>query len=464
MAPLPGTLIGKYRLERPVASGGMGSVWSARHTELDVEVAIKFMLASQDAAPGAEARFKREARAAAQLKSPHIVQVHDYGVHDGAPYMVMELLDGEDLGDRIAREGRLAPAEVAGLLAEIAKGLGVAHAAGIVHRDLKPSNVFLAQVGGDTVAKILDFGIAKISATPAITEQTSTGVVLGSPFYMSPEQARGAPVDRRSDLWSLGVLAFEAVTGALPFPGQYLGELIAKICTEPPRSAVSLAPALGPAFDDFFARALARSPGDRFASARELAEAFAALARAHELSPRADSAPEPEPERPASLERSSGRTLAGVGPARTAADPPPTVVAPLGPSASARHRARTRRLRWLSASAAAIGAVTLAVVAWPDAAGAPTAEPPARVAADEARPSGAHVERDEPAVRPGAADPPGNDAAPSAVEASAARAAPARAASSSSSRPRAAPSASSPRRAAPAPSVDPVFGLPVSKP
>jgi serine/threonine-protein kinase len=270
-------LAGKLRLDEPIASGGMGHVWLGRHLLLDLPIALKFMDASLIASPEARARFEREARAAAQLRSQHIVQILDYGLHEGAPYIVMEHLVGEDLRTRLERQKKLSLKEISTIVGEVAKGLKLAHDAGIVHRDLKPGNVFLARVGDDEIAKILDFGVAK-STDARTAETTTTGRLLGSPEYMSPEQARGGVIDPRSDLWSLGVIVFRALTGKRPFTAAHVGDLLVKICADPIPRATAIAPELPPAIEDFFERALCRSPDGRFASAKGLSDALAAIA------------------------------------------------------------------------------------------------------------------------------------------------------------------------------------------
>ncbi len=268
---------GRYRLERALARGGMGSVWVAQHTQLDVQLAVKFMDPTFAASGDARARFEREAKAAAKLQSPNVVQVHDYGVEDGTPYIVMELLVGEDLGDRLKRERRLSLRATAEIVTQVAKALRRAHEEKIVHRDLKPGNIFLARNQDDVIIKVLDFGIAKARMSTD-GEVTKTGTLIGSPHYMSPEQARGGKnLDHRSDLWSLAVIMFRAVTGHLPFPGDEIGEVILAICADPIPTPSQLAPDLSPAVDAFFERALARDPAERFQSAREMAEAFAAV-------------------------------------------------------------------------------------------------------------------------------------------------------------------------------------------
>jgi len=269
----------KYLLERPLAKGGMGAVWVARHLELDVRVALKVMAPEHVDTAFARDRFHREARACAQIRSPHVVAVHDYGVADGVPFLVMELLEGEDLQACLAREGRLSLATAASVLLPVCKGLRRAHELGIIHRDIKPSNVFLARQGEELTVKILDFGVARITHDLA-SPMTRTGTLLGSPGYMSPEQARGRRVDHRSDLWSLAVVLYECLTGRPPFVSQAIGDLLVEVCTEPIPLPTTLAPHLPAVVDTFFARALARNPDERFQTADAFAEALAALGSA----------------------------------------------------------------------------------------------------------------------------------------------------------------------------------------
>jgi serine/threonine-protein kinase len=245
-------------------------------------VALKFIEAEGDPAD-ARARFEREARAAAQIRSPHVVQIIDHGVDADRPYIAMELLTGEDLGQRLRRVRRLSLPACAALIAQAAKALRRAHEAGIVHRDLKPANVYLARVDDDEVVKILDFGVAKMRRAgvidPAIA--TQVGIVFGSPSYMSPEQARGArDIDHRTDLWSLAVIVFRALTGTKPFEGATLADLVVKLCVDPPPVASHVLPDLPPEIDAFFERAFARDPDHRFSSALEMAAAFQAAAGA----------------------------------------------------------------------------------------------------------------------------------------------------------------------------------------
>ena len=282
----PGAVVGgKYRIERALARGGMGSVWIARHAQLGNAVAIKFLDASFAASAAHRARFEREARAAANLKSPHVVQVFDYGFEDSDPYIVMELLEGEDLGQRLHRVRRMSLKDTAKALAQVGKALKKAHEAGFAHRDLKPANLFIAKVDDDEVMKILDFGIAK-EQHAALGDATRTGEVIGSPHYMSPEQVRAEKdLDHRTDLWSMGIILYRMLTGALPFPGDQLGPVLAKILTEAVPPPSSAAPDLPPTMDGFFTRALARDKNQRFQSIQEMVEAFQAAAGGREAFP-----------------------------------------------------------------------------------------------------------------------------------------------------------------------------------
>jgi eukaryotic-like serine/threonine-protein kinase len=270
-------IAGKYRIEEPLARGGMGSIWRARHLALETGVAIKFISAEVFALAEARRRFQREARVAALLQSPHVVQVSDYGVEGEIPYLVMELLHGEDLGERLKRKPQLTVDETVSIVIQVARALRRAAEAGIVHRDLKPSNVFILHGDEDEeLVKVLDFGIAKMPPLLVDDDFTKTGAIIGSPRYMSPEQARGSRlVDPRSDLWSLAVIAYRALTGQLPFQSMDMLDLIEKICTETPIPPSKIEPSLHPDIDAFFVRALCRDPAGRFQTARELAAMFA---------------------------------------------------------------------------------------------------------------------------------------------------------------------------------------------
>jgi class 3 adenylate cyclase len=241
------------------------------------------MSADNLSSPSARSRFEREAMAIAALQSPHVVQIYDYGVDDGAPYIVMELLDGEDLQSRLGRVGRMPLPTVASMLTQAAKALGAAHQAGIVHRDIKPANIFLSRHDADEVVKVLDFGVAAMVSGMASSDLhvTRAGGVVGTPHYMSPEQVRGSKaVDYRADLWSLGVVAYRALTGRLPFDAEAFGELLIQICTDPIPPPSKVLPELGPEVDRFFEQAMARDPARRFGSAKEMAAALSQLAAA----------------------------------------------------------------------------------------------------------------------------------------------------------------------------------------
>jgi eukaryotic-like serine/threonine-protein kinase len=309
-------IAGKYRLERELASGGMGAVWVARHLQLDELVAVKFMSATLPELADARARFAREARSAALLRSPHVVQVLDHGVDGDLPYIVMELLSGEHLGDRLKRSLRLSLRDASIIAGQVGKALGRAHRAGIVHRDLKPANVFLARLDDEEIVKILDFGIAKNLADEGPRLDVTGGdLLMGSPQYMSPEQARGSrAIDQRADLWSLGAILFRAVTGVPAFEGASAVDVIVQICTGAIPLASRAAPDLSPDVDAFFFRALARDPARRFASAREMTEAFASLV------PRLDAG---VPSSRSSQPRESGEELSTSVMARQGIRPPP---------------------------------------------------------------------------------------------------------------------------------------------
>ena len=276
MTPAPGAMVTpSVRLVEPLRSGGMASVWVADHLTLHTRVVVKFI--SEQLAGNEEAltRFSREASAAAAVKSPHVVQVLDHGVVDSSPFIVMELLEGEDLRTRLARTQVLSLVETEAIVSQTCKALGQAHRAGIVHRDIKPDNMFLCrQDDGEVFVKLLDFGIAK-KDDPATMSATRTGSVMGTPYYMSPEQVIGLKnIDLRTDLWSLGVVVFEALTGMKAFNGETLGALAVAITHGPMPVPSRCNPSLPPAFDEWFARACARDVAVRFGSAKEMSGAF----------------------------------------------------------------------------------------------------------------------------------------------------------------------------------------------
>jgi serine/threonine protein kinase len=268
-------LAGRYRLVALIGRGGMGSVWRAEHLGLRAAVAIKLMDPSLSDSREALDRFLREAQSAAALRSPHVVQILDHGVDEptGVPFIAMELMEGESLAQRLERVRRLSAAETARVLSHVARALMRAHEAGIVHRDLKPDNIFIVRNEDEEIAKVLDFGIAKADINSlGGSSSTRTGSVLGTPYYMSPEQISGSKqIDFGTDLWALGVIAFECLTGRRPFEADTIGGLAIQICTGEPSSPSSMGP-VPRGFDAWFARATARKPADRFGSARDMAE------------------------------------------------------------------------------------------------------------------------------------------------------------------------------------------------
>ncbi len=269
-------LANRFRLEEQLGKGGMGSVWIAEHLTLRSKVAVKLMDPSIAASEEGADRFRREAQAAASLRSTHVVQVLDYGVDEGMPFLVMELLHGENLGRCLEREQRLSPERTLQIMTQVARAVGRAHTAQIIHRDLKPDNVFLVQEDGHELVKVLDFGIAKTREPSFGGLQTRTGMTIGTPYYMSPEQAEGKKeVDHRTDLWAMAVITSECLTGARPFSGETWGELLLNICARP----MPVPSAQGPVpagFDGWFAKATNRDIEQRFNSAQEQATALQA--------------------------------------------------------------------------------------------------------------------------------------------------------------------------------------------
>jgi serine/threonine-protein kinase len=270
MGLAPGQIIdGKYRIVRELGVGGMGAVYEGENTRIHRRVAIKVLHAAVASKPDIVQRFEREAQAAGRIGSEHIVEVLDLGVLPTQErYMVMEFLDGHSLTQRIKMRGRLAP-----LLVQLLEGLGAAHRAGIVHRDLKPDNIYLITRGGRDFVKIVDFGVSKFSQNDGEFSMTRTGAVMGTPYYMSPEQARGQPIDHRSDLYAIGVVCYQAVTGHVPFQAETFNELIFKIALETPPPLDSVVPGFDPAFAQIIQRAMARDPAHRFQTAEEFAGA-----------------------------------------------------------------------------------------------------------------------------------------------------------------------------------------------
>jgi serine/threonine-protein kinase len=279
---------GRYELERPLGQGGMGVVWAARHTVTKKRVALKFLRGPAVLRPDMRRRFLREARAASAVIHPNLVEVHDvFELDDQVPVMVMELLEGETLGQKIARDGALGLAETCNLLLPVVSAVGTAHAAGVVHRDLKPDNVFLsAKSSGAQDVRVLDFGIAKlVGADFAASETgniTETGSMLGTPCYMSPEQSFGEKdIDHRADVWSLGVMLYECLAGSRPVEGDSIGQVVKRLMTEGIVPIEVITPELPPEVATLIDRMLSRDREGRPDDLREVAavlERFCAAA------------------------------------------------------------------------------------------------------------------------------------------------------------------------------------------
>ncbi len=283
MTNRPGRVLsGRYRLIRPIGHGAQAAVWVAEHLALSTQVAVKLIDPSLAQRPDAVTRFRREATAAAALRSPHVVQIIDHGIDEEQPFIVMELLEGQDLFERLEKRDRLSLRETARIVSQVARALTKAHESGVVHRDLKPENVFLAHNVDDEIVKVLDFGVAKVKDPMRVNSQkTRQGQLLGTPQYMSPEQVKGTTdVDFKADLWALGIIAFQCVTGDLPFDSDGVGDLLLQITIGEIPTPSRVLPGLPKSFDAWFSRACARKAADRFGSAMDMARALEDLVAA----------------------------------------------------------------------------------------------------------------------------------------------------------------------------------------
>jgi eukaryotic-like serine/threonine-protein kinase len=273
-------LADKYRIERELGRGGMGIVLSAIHIQLEERVAIKFLLPDLSHDPALVARFLREGRAAIKIRSEHVVRVRDVAtLPGGTPYMVMEYLQGKNFEELLEEQGRLPPELAVDHLLQATEALAEAHALGMVHRDLKPANLFLAhRADGSPCVKVLDFGITKVteSAGAVNFDATKTSIVMGSPRYMSPEQMRSSrTIDARADIWALGVILHELVTGAAPFDGTTMPDLLAAILQDPPPPLRRHRPDAPQELEAIVARCLEKEPAARYADVAELTQALA---------------------------------------------------------------------------------------------------------------------------------------------------------------------------------------------
>ena len=275
IAAIGDVLAGKYKVKKILGIGGMGMVVAATHLELDQRVAIKFMLPGSHESPETSARFLREARAAGQLSSDHVCRVMDVGRFDsGAPYIVMEYLQGEDLASLLRRRGPMRVSEAVDYILQGIEGIAEAHAHGIIHRDLKPENLFLHKRNdGGTIVKVLDFGISKLAMAAA---STRTGDVMGSPAYMAPEQMESSRnVDHRADVWSLGVVLYQLVVGKTPFQGDTLPLLCMNVVNDDPPAMSEIRGDLPEVFEAVVMKCLQKEPADRYKDVGELAHALA---------------------------------------------------------------------------------------------------------------------------------------------------------------------------------------------
>jgi eukaryotic-like serine/threonine-protein kinase len=305
-----GTVLdGIYRIDRLLGQGGMGSVYQATQTRLDKRVAIKVMSRDLTGNPEALLRFRREAQVTSQLGHPNIVHVFDFGTTpEDAPFIAMELLEGEDLETRLQRVRRLHPVAVAGIVKQVASALAATHARGIVHRDLKPANIFLLRLEGSAdFVKVVDFGVSKVrSVSGRLTRPTA---LMGSPQFMSPEQAAGQvdAIDHRTDQWALACIAFEALTGRAPFVGDDVNALLYQVTHNAPASLTALAPELPGQLEAVLTRALAKAPAHRYENIGTFAAAFERAASA--------GGPGIKPEDPVAADTGQFRTLEDGAPA-----------------------------------------------------------------------------------------------------------------------------------------------------
>ncbi len=316
---------GKYRLEKLLGEGAMGSVWAARNQATDRAFAIKFMLSQYTKDPVLVQRFLNEARICGRLDHPSLVEIYDLGVAEelgDAPFLVMELLRGEGLDQVLARSRRMDPRKIGPLMLEVARGLDLAHEAGIVHRDIKSANLFLHRSrSGEITPKILDFGVSK-NVEEEDLHLTRAGALVGSPLYMSPEQASGkADIDPRSDVWSLGVILYQTLAGVVPFNEPNYNAVLSAILARRHRPLVEVVPGLLPMLSETVDLCLVKDRNRRMASAAQLAARLEDVLLHFEQVDLRATEPEPEPAAARAAVEIAGRATAGPDPASTGAPP-----------------------------------------------------------------------------------------------------------------------------------------------
>ena len=334
--------VGSYQITGTIGQGGMGQVYLARHTLLGRPAAVKMLLPVFSQDPEQVARFFNEARAATAVRHAGIVEIYDFGFHtDGCAYIAMEFLEGESLASRLAR-GRAPVTSALAVARQIANVLASAHAKGIVHRDLKPDNVFLvpdSELPSGERVKVLDFGIAKLTADVGQAHMTRTGSIMGTPSYMAPEQCRGVPVDQRADLYSLGCILFEMITGRTPFVGEGVGDVLAAHIHLPAPDVATFAPDVAPAIRVLIQRLLEKDPAARVQRAEEIVAAIDAVPELGLLVRSGISLPSP-----AARPTSNVTTLGGAA------------------SAVARSESPPARKTWIAATVGAAAVTIVAVV------------------------------------------------------------------------------------------------------
>ena len=268
-----GTVVGgRYRLVKQIGEGGMATIWEAEHQTLGSPVAVKFLQWQGPQGEQIRERFLREARVAASVRHRNVVEITDFGLTDDkTPYIVMEMLPGESLADKLHREDSLEPIEASRLVSLTLRGLAVVHEKGIVHRDLKPENIFIVDDPDGTYPKLLDVGVSRRTAEPAAKHLTQEGMIVGTPEYMSPEQARGLRnIDARTDIYSMGVILYEMLSGRLPYESENIGDLIVMITTQPPTPITHYSPHLSAYIVEIVDKAIAKDREQRYATAREM--------------------------------------------------------------------------------------------------------------------------------------------------------------------------------------------------